>query len=164
MKHLYLIRHAKSSWDNNLIDKERPLNMRGKKDAPYMGAILKEKNINPDLIITSPAVRALTTAKIFSKKLNYPFEKIVIEPKIYAADSSNILKVIHELNDNYNLVMLFGHNPGITELAEYLSNKIILNIPTCGVFSIKCRIKSWEKLDNKNASFNSFEYPKKYSE
>lgn len=157
---LYLARHAKSSWkDSSLSDFERPLNKRGKNDAPAMGEILKERNVKPDLIISSPAKRAKKTACIIGEKIGYPEDKIVFNKDIYEASSRELLSIIHNLNGNINSVMLFGHNPAFTMLNNILGDKYIDNIPTCGVVALQFE-KSWNELNEKSGKLLFFEYPK----
>jgi phosphohistidine phosphatase len=156
MKKLYLVRHAKSSWKNpELTDIERPLNKRGKRDAPFIGNVLKEKNIIPDLIISSPAKRAAKTAVVIADKIGYTKSKIINDDNIYEASFSELLDLIRNLDDKHNTVMLFGHNPGLTMLNNYLSEHYIDNIPTCGVVGIQFD-SSWNGI--KADSGNSFLY------
>jgi len=162
MKTLYLSRHAKSSWrDPELSDIERPLNKRGKRDAPFMGKLLAEKGINPDLIISSPAKRASSTAKIIASELNYDKEKIIFDKNIYEGTGRRLLEIISEIKEKYNFVMLFGHNPGLTVLSNNLSDRFIDNIPTSGVVALEFST-SWEEIELNSAGFIFFEYPKKH--
>lgn len=163
MKTLYLIRHAKSSWENrNLSDFERTLNDRGKRDAPFMAEILKKKSPEIDLIISSPANRALSTAKIFSEKFGITEDKIVKKENIYEADRSDLLEILLETDNKVNNLVLFGHNPGITYLSNYLCDFETDNIPTCGIICMQLDFDSWKYLGNKSCNFKFFEYPKKY--
>ena len=163
MKKLFLIRHAKSSWkDNSLSDFERPLNKRGRRDAPFMGKLLAQQGVQPDLVISSPATRTSTTAKFFCNEINYPFNEVLLEPKLYLADSDQIIDVLQSVEDRFNILMLFGHNPGITELSNQLTDHRIDNIPTCGMVSLKLSRGSWEDLGPNSCEFIFFEYPKKY--
>jgi phosphohistidine phosphatase len=163
MKKLYLVRHAKSSWDNSsLKDIERPLNNRGKRDAPFMGRLLKKKDIKPDLMITSCAVRALKTAKIFCKEMGIAVKDLVVEENLYEAGRKDILKVINEFDNTINSVMLFAHNPGLIELAKFLTSGEIDTMPTCSIAAINCMIESWIELYDINCNLEFFEYPKKY--
>jgi len=162
MKTLYLSRHAKSSWrDPGLSDIDRPLNKRGKRDAPFMGKLLAEKGINPDLIISSPAKRARATAKIIASELNYDKEKIIFDKNIYEGTGRRLLEIISEIKEKYNFVMLFGHNPGLTVLSNNLSDRFIDNIPTCGVVALEFNT-SWKEIELNSAGFLFFEYPKKH--
>lgn len=163
MKKIILIRHAKSSWDDpNHTDFERPLNKRGKRDAPFMGKLLKKKNIIPDLIISSPAVRALTTAQIISEELDYPKKKIVIEDSIYESGIKEIESLIQKLDNKYKTVILFGHNPTFTSYANHLGDKHIDNLPTCGIVGLKLDIDNWNEVERGKGKVYLFEYPKKY--
>lgn len=133
MKTLFLVRHAKSSRDDPALpDKERPLNDRGRRDAPRMGKRLAKQDVAPDLILSSPAVRALTTAEIMAKKLAYRIKDIVVDERLYASTPGELLKVIHKLGTKPKHVMLFGHNPELALLAWRLSSKIT-GMPTCAV-------------------------------
>lgn len=163
MKTLYLNRHAKSSWaDAGLSDFDRPLNKRGKTDAPLMGKYLAEKRrISPEIIISSPAKRAIKTAEIIAKEIGYPAKKIVRNEKIYEAGPSSILEMIQKIDNSYNSAMLFGHNPGFTSLASYLLNVNIGNIPTCGICRIDFDTDSWRKVEIESGTLVFFDYPKK---
>ena len=160
MKTLYLARHAKSSWKHpELSDIERPLNKRGKRDAPYIGNLLKEKGVKPNILISSPAVRARKTAVVIAERIDYTKSKILIDDKIYESSSTELLNIIKSFDDKYNSVMMFGHNPGFTMLNNYLTNSFIDNIPTCGVVGIRFK-SSWEKIDNASGKAFFFIYPK----
>jgi len=162
MKTLYLVRHAKSSWKHpELSDFERPLNKRGKNDAPFMGKMLYDKGINPELIISSPAKRASSTAKIIASELNYDKEKIIFDKNIYEGTGRRLLEIISEIKEKYNFVMLFGHNPGLTVLSNNLSDRFIDNIPTSGVVALEFNT-SWKEIELNSAGFLFFEYPKKH--
>ena len=162
MKVLYLIRHAKSSWeDDHLTDFERPLNERGKKDAPRMAKRMKEKEIVPELMISSPAKRAIKTCKEFAKVLGYPKTSIKEEETLYHASPETIMKIVQDLKDKYDVVVLFGHNPGLTEFAEWLTGEHLVNIPTCGIVGVKLKIKSWKELSQDRNKMILFDFPKK---
>ncbi|TMH58242.1 MAG: histidine phosphatase family protein, partial [Betaproteobacteria bacterium] len=124
MKTLFLIRHAKSSRDDPaLADKDRPLNDRGQRDAPKMGKRLAKRHVAPDLILSSPATRALKTAQIIAKKLDYKRKNILVNDRLYAVEASELLDVLRKLGDAVECAMLVGHNPELTELAHRLSSK-----------------------------------------
>jgi phosphohistidine phosphatase len=162
MKTLYLIRHAKSSWDDpGLDDFDRPLSERGEKDAPRMGKRLKEREITVDLMLSSPAVRALKTCKVMAKALQYPPEKIKIEKALYHADEDVIRGILAGVKDPNNVVMIFGHNPGLTEFANSSLNETISNIPTAGVVAGKLNIKSWKEIKRGCGELAFFDFPKK---
>lgn len=121
MKTLLLIRHAKSSWDDiALPDKDRPLDDRGKRDATKVGKRLAKRDVKPDLIVSSPARRALATAEVIARKLDYKLKKMVVDDRLYAVGADDLLKVIHKLSDKLECVMLFGHNPELSALAHRL--------------------------------------------
>jgi len=161
MKTLFLIRHAKSSWDDAaLADKERPLDARGKRDAPAMGERLARRDVKPDLIVSSPARRALATAEIIARKLDYKLKNIVVDDRLYACAADDLLKVIHELADKQEQVMLFGHNPEFTELAHRLSNQIT-EMPTCAVAEFTFDAKSWSSIGKATLATATLDYPKK---
>lgn len=163
MKTLILVRHAKSSWENkSASDFDRLLNERGKRDAPFMADILKKKKAKIDLILTSPAIRALTTAKIFAKELDIAEKEIVADKNIYEAGRKDLLKILLKTNDSFESLMLFGHNPGLTYLSNYLCNFETDNIPTCGIVCMQLDFDSWKYLGNKSCALEFFEYPKKY--
>jgi phosphohistidine phosphatase len=164
MKILYLLRHAKSSWSNpELTDFQRPLNRRGKKDAPMMGKILANKGVKIDLLISSPAERAKKTAKKVAKQIAYPKEKIVFKQEIYEARIADLLNIIHQTPNNINSLMLVGHNPTFTDLANLLcGNFHTENIPTAGVFAIAFHCKIWAEIEENTGKLLFFEYPKKY--
>ena len=163
MKTLYLIRHAKSSWRyKKLSDFERPLNERGRKAAPLMGKILKKKGVLPHLIISSPATRAIFTARLIAEKLKYPLNDIVTVSALYDAKPRVILGTINQLDDSFEEVMLIGHDTGITDLANDLTDQTILKFPTCAVFSAKFDIHSWNEIKLGSGQFYFFEYPNMY--
>jgi phosphohistidine phosphatase len=160
MKTLYLTRHAKSSWKQpELSDFERPLNKRGKRDAPFMGEILEKKGINPDLIISSPAKRAKKTAIAIAEKLGYKTKKILYDENIYEASNRELVSIVKQFDDNCNSVIMFGHNPGLTMLHNFLCGYYIDNIPTCGVVALEFN-SSWKDLREKTGKLLFFEHPK----
>ena len=161
MRTLFLIRHAKSSWDNpGLRDINRPLNDRGLKDAPQMAKLLREVGVQPDLLVSSPAKRALSTAQFFAEAFGIPDEKIVRNADIYEAFPTEILRIISELPDESKTVMLFGHNPTFTEVANRFSASFIDNVPTCGVVQIVSSAGRWSELYEGNAQLKAHFFPK----
>ena len=157
-KILYIARHAKSSWsDMSLSDFERPLNARGKRDAPFMANLLKEKGIHPDLILSSPAKRAKKTAKQYHEALG---GELRYDEGIYEASSMSLLSLVQEALQSVDSVMIVGHNPGLTALNDMLSDKSIYNIPTSGVVGI---VFKDEVTPHKGKQLFS-EYPKKYQQ
>jgi len=163
MKQLFLVRHAKSSWkDTSLTDFERPLNKRGKRDAPFMGKLFYEMNIKPDLIISSTAVRAYTTAKTVAENIGYPVEKIEATKFLYECNSNELIDFIRSVDNKINSLMIFGHNPTLTLTHNYLSDKRIDNIPTCALAAIEFYTDNWKKIEIGSGRNFLFEYPKKY--
>jgi phosphohistidine phosphatase len=163
MKQLLIHRHAKSSWKfGGLSDFERPLNDRGKKDAPIMAKHLAKMGVKPDVVISSPAVRAITTALEFAEKTNYPDSKIIIEDKIYEAGLFDLLDLIRNIDDKFDKAVIFGHNPAFTSLANSLSKDFkVDNIPTCGVVALEFSVNSWSDIETGSGKLLFFEYPKK---
>lgn len=154
MKQLFLIRHAKSSWkDTSVSDFDRKLNPRGKKNAPEMGKRLKKHAFVPDLIISSPAKRAICTAKRIAKELGYQESQIRIEPKLYEASYEGFLSVIHSIDSEVSNVFIVGHNPSITEVVNELGDKSIDNMPTCGVTGISFQAAHWNEIVYRGSTF-----------
>jgi phosphohistidine phosphatase len=136
MKTLTLVRHAKSSWkDTSLADRDRPLSKRGERDAPEMGRRIVAAGIRPSLIVSSPAVRAWTTARIIADAIGYPREFLQRDKTLYLASVNGILDVIVAQDPGFNSLMLVGHNPGFTDFANYLVPGLTNNLPTAGVVS-----------------------------
>ena len=161
MKTLYIIRHAKSSWKfPELSDAERPLNKRGKRDAPEMGKRLSEKGVFPDLMLSSPANRALTTCQVIADKLDYPKSEIETNEEIYHAGVDSLLKVVRAIDDTWNTVFLFGHNPGFTDFANELTHSDIYNIPTCGIFACTFDTGHWKEVGFGKGEKIFYDYPK----
>ena len=164
MKTLYLVRHAKSSWKYpNLDDFERPLNKRGRKNAPFMGNVLKKLKVAPDLVISSPANRAATTARIIAAAINYPLENILYSETIYEFSENALIHVVKQIDDAVNNAMVVGHNPAVNGLANYVGDQPISNIPTCGVFCVELDISSLTKIDEDCGKLKFFEFPKKHT-
>lgn len=162
MKYLFLNRHAKSDWDDRQMnDFDRPLNSRGLDDAPMMGKRLSERDNEIDLIVSSPAKRAITTAKMMAKELGYSAENIQEEPKIYEAQVRELLKIVNGLDNDYNSVIMFGHNPGFTDLADYLTGAGILNIPTCGICKIAFDFEDWGEASAHTGKMEYLDFPKR---
>jgi phosphohistidine phosphatase len=162
MKILTLVRHAKSSWkDTSLADRDRPLNKRGKRDAPEMGRRIAEAGIRPSLIVSSPAVRAWTTAKIVADALGYPREFLQRDNNLYLATVNGILDVIVAQDNGFNSLMLVGHNPGFTDFANYLVPGLTNNLPTTGVVSVELDTDDWSLFDKPDVKLLVHDFPKK---
>lgn len=151
MRTLTIIRHAKSSWEQEgLHDFERPLNDRGRRDAPVMAQRLRQVAEIPAVLVSSPALRAITTARIFANGLDIPPDEILLQAKIYDASLSTLMQIIHGLDDRYTHVALFGHNPGLSELSHTLTQCEFDELPTCGIVQIALPATHW-----RNVSANS---------
>ncbi len=163
MKTVYLIRHAKSSWDDSsLRDIERPLNQRGLRDAPFMAQLLKGKGASPDQIISSPANRAYTTATYFAQALSIESEDIVVRNDIYEAFPQTVLSIITSLSNDLKEVLLFGHNPLFTSLANMFSNQYIPNLPTCGIAKLTFEKEDWSLFNPDTVQLSAYHFPKQY--
>jgi len=162
MKKLYLVRHAKSTREYpELTDFERPLNIRGRIDAPVMSELLKKLGVAPDIIMSSPANRALATARLFAEHLHYPLNKIRVIEEIYEAWRENLVDVLKIIDSDKSSVILIGHNPGLQLLAEFLCDFPHENIPTCGVVGLELQIEDWAEIKEKCGKLMFFEFPKK---
>ncbi len=162
MRRLYLIRHAKSSWaEPGLRDFDRPLNGRGKLDAPVMGKRLAGKAIRPNLIFSSPAKRARKTAQFIAEAVNYPAKDIILFEAIYEAGVADLLRIIAQAMDEADTLFLVGHNFAITDLAEELIGQSLGNIPTCGIVGIEFSAQNWADILPGTGKMLFFDSPKK---
>lgn len=160
MKTLWLIRHAKSSWGiDTLSDIDRPLNERGYTDAHEMAKRMKSK-INNGLIVSSPAIRALSTGLIFSRHLGIDVSDIVVRQALYESGTDQYLSVIGSLPDNQKEVMLFGHNPIISDTANLLAGATIEEMPTAGIIGIAFNAQSWKKAVGTAGKLVFYDFPK----
>ena|SRR6478735_2531906 len=161
MKTLVVVRHAKSSWDQpGLSDFDRPLNERGKKDAPLMANRLKDKGIELEHLVSSPAKRAKKTAKYFAEEFRLKKEDIKLVEALYGATQPEFLQAIKDIHDKYKTVALFSHNPGITEFASSLTNVRVDDMPTCAVFAVRANADNWIDFMEVEKSFLFFDYPR----
>ena len=162
MKTLTIVRHAKSSWKHAaLSDRERPLNKRGERDAPEMGRRIKAHGIRPSLVISSPATRAWTTARVVADVIGYPREFLHREDGLYLASLDGLLDVIVAQDVRFNNLMLFGHNPGLTDLVNYFVPGLTSNLPTAGVVSVEVDSDDWSLYDRPDARLLVHDWPKK---
>ena len=162
MKILTIVRHAKSSWkDTSLSDKKRPLNRRGERDAPEMGRRIHEHGIRPSLIVSSPAARAWTTAKAVADAINYPREFLHKEDALYLASLNQILDVVIAQENGFNNLMMFGHNPGFTDFANFLVPGLTNNLPTAGVVSVEIDQDDWNLYEQPRTRLLVHDWPKK---
>lgn len=161
MKTVFFVRHAKSSWDSpNLRDIDRTLNDSGEKTAGKMAVYFSTMNIKPGIIISSPATRAYSTAVYFARQLVYPEADIRIEEEIYEALMTDVLQLVVQLPEEIDTVMIFGHNPTFTNLANYFSTEFIPNVPTCGILQVEAGINSWAQFNNQTARLVKTYFPK----
>jgi len=163
MKTLYLLRHAKSSWDDtSLPDRDRPLEARGERDATRMSRRWSTQHGKLDLIMSSPAVRALATAKVIAAGLEYKLRDITVDDRLYAATVDALIAVVEALDDKLARVMLVGHNPGFTELAHHFDSAIT-HMPTCAIAEFKFDAKSWVGIGQARPAHTTFDSPKQSS-
>lgn len=161
MKILTLVRHAKSSWkDSSLSDGERPLNKRGEHDAPMMAERIKDHGIRPSLIISSPAARAWTTARLIAEQISYPTEFLQRENKLYLASVDDLLDVVVAQDNGFNSLLIVGHNPGLTNFANFLSPGLTDNLPTAGVVSVQFDRDDWSLYEQPVTELLVHDYPK----
>lgn len=165
MKTVFFIRHAKSSWaDMSLSDIKRPLNKRGLRDAPFMSTLLKAKVSQIDLFISSNAVRAFTTATYFANEFGLKKEEIQVEPFIYHTYAPEVLDFINKIDDQHDVICIFGHNPTFTSIANHFSKEYIANVPTCGIVKVESKCTTWQSFSDENSEMAAFYYPKQYFE
>lgn len=164
MKTLYLMRHAKSSWDfASIADRDRPLNDRGRRDAPFMAQQLLAREVPPmDLILASPAVRALSTATLVAREIEYDPTRIQVEEQLYDTDRDAYLAVISRVKSSVEELLLVGHNYTITDVANYLSPVHVPEIPTAGIVCLRFDTMSWNRLPKDGAEFVFSDFPKNY--
>lgn len=161
-KTLFLVRHAKSSWkDPGLADQDRPLNKRGKRDASEMAGRVARRPNQPELIVASPALRAVTTAEVMAVELGLEPSTIARNDQIYDAGPAQLLDVIRSFDDRFARVMVVGHNPGLTEAVNLLAGSAIENLPTCGVVVLRFDTQSWADVRSQSAELLDLDYPKK---
>lgn len=162
MKTLTILRHAKSSWsDASLSDHDRPLNGRGKRDAPVIAERIRKAGIRPSLIISSPAKRAWSTAKFVAKEISYPVEFLQREKGLYHAGLQSLLETIAQQDQGFNSILLVGHNPGLTDIANFLVPRMTDNIPTCGFVSVLVDQDDWNFGSVEGAELVVYDYPKR---
>ncbi len=162
MKTITIFRHAKSSWDDSdIVDFDRPLNGRGKKNAPEMARRLKEAGIRPSLIVSSPAVRAWATAKIVAREIAYPAEFLQRDRDLYHASATRLLDVVAAQDEGFKNIMIVGHNPGLTDLVNELIPNLTNNMPTAGFASISVDTDTWDLRGRRSAELIEYDFPKR---
>ncbi|MEM9918035.1 MAG: histidine phosphatase family protein [Bacteroidota bacterium] len=163
MKTVFFIRHAKSSWaDSSLSDIDRPLNDRGRRDAPFMSRMLVGRGVKVDKIISSPANRAFSTAAYFADAFAIDRREILVKREIYEAWGEEVISVIKSLKDDWQTVLIFGHNPCFTSLVNNYSKEYISNVPTCGIGRVDADVEKWSMFDEHSGRLSAFYYPKQY--
>ena len=161
MKKLVIVRHAKSSWSSDgLADHERPLNSRGRHDAPMMARRLRERGLQPDLIVASTACRAMQTAALFAEALDYDEGRIEAQSLLYAASPAAWLDCVAALSDAVGTVIVIGHNPEVTELANALTPVNVDDLPTCAVLELTYEAKDWSAIAAQEPQHWHLDFPK----
>lgn len=161
MKTILCVRHAKSAWDDiSVSDTERKLTHRGKSDSKMMAKRLQKRSVDIDAFVSSPAKRAMKTAKLFMKVYDKDKKKLMLEPALYEASVSDFYQVIESFHDKYNTVALFSHNPGITEFVNSLNCSAVYDMPTCSIYAVKVKAKHWKDFREAKKEFLFFDYPK----
>lgn len=161
MKQLLIVRHAESDWDPELEDFNRPLNLNGNEDAVSMAKRLADKQILPELLVSSPALRAVSTAAIFAGAFKIGTEEISSVPGVYDASVNTLLHIISHFEDKYNCAALFGHNPGLSQLLSYLTNTGSYDLPPCGMALIEFPLQNWKLISGGTGDAVFFEYPQR---
>ena len=156
MKTIYLIRHAESGWDNTTTDFERVLTEKGIEDAT---SVSNNMTCNPDIIIASPAVRTTETATIFANALNYNIAEIDYEISIYEAPLQNLINKVNQIDTKHQTAVLVGHNPGITQLANYLADDNLSPVQPCTVMKIELEVDNWNEVIKGIGSILSINQP-----
>ena len=163
MRTLCLFRHAKSTWGAlGTDDIDRPLHPIGSTNAPMMGNFLKNQKIKPDLILSSNATRCLATAELIAEPLNYKKENIKVDPRLYDASVEDLLQVLEGIDNKFKTVILVGHNPGLTLLANYLAEGHVVNLPTCGVFCLDIDMDDWKNITSAKSEVKFIDEPRRH--
>lgn len=161
MKTVYIVRHAKSSWEYKGIDDiDRPLKKRGIKDSYLLSDVLSKKINRPDVFITSSASRALSTAVIFCNNFGYPLSNLQINKSLYSFSDGYLVKTIKALDDEFDSAIIFSHDHGINDFVNKYGNEFIPHVPTCGVIAIQFDNSHWKSIKKGKTLFK--EFPKKY--
>jgi phosphohistidine phosphatase len=160
MKKLFLVRHAKAEEASvGQKDFDRMLHHKGLMDAPRMGRTIAEAAERPQKLISSTAVRAYQTAYFFAEQLKFETSEIELNEDIYEASARSLLNTVNQLDDRYDCLMLFGHNPSFSYLSEYLTKDIIGDLPTCGVILIEFELDTWKAVSEATGKLKQFWYP-----
>ena len=161
MKRILFIRHAKSDWSEPFLeDVDRPLNSRGKRDAPEMGKRLNSRHIQVDIILSSPSKRTKQTLKLISAEAGWDETERVFNEGLYLSSKSNFLEAIESVDNALNTMAIVSHNPGTTYIVNYLSNSSISNIPTCGMALIEFDTENWKEISGGTGKLVFYDFPK----
>jgi phosphohistidine phosphatase len=163
VKTIYFLRHAKSDWSVECDDFDRKLNKRGENNALFMAERLAKYKVKPDIIISSPAKRALSTVKIIADRLKLPKKAVVTDINLYLTPPKTYLEVIRQIDNSHKIVFMTGHNPTITEICESLSGTHIGNIPTCGIFCMEFDTETFGTISANEGKKIFFDFPKKHN-
>lgn len=158
-KNLFLIRHAHAESNNEIRDFDRKLTPQGLIDATEMSRRMLHHGLLPQFILSSPATRAMNTTKLFAENLSIPFNKIQPENTIYEASLDTLLSLINHLSNNYSTVALFGHNPGISALLNYLNDDFFGTIPTAGVVQLQFSVSRWNEISEGSGHIEWHAFP-----
>jgi len=156
MKTLTLIRHAKSSWNHDVTDIQRPLSIRGINDANLLSNELLNRNFKVDAIFSSPANRAFTTCSIFIERLNLPQKLLTVDKRLYDFGGRQVVEFIRDTDDNLGHILVFGHNHAFTDIANRFGDEFIDNVPTCGMVTIEFNVDSWKNIDKGHTKMTLF--------
>lgn len=161
MKKLYIVRHAKSSWEyEGINDIDRPLKKRGINDAYLISSVLQKKVERPDVFVSSCANRALHTAMIFSYSFNYPLANLRISKSLYSFSDGYLIKTVKALDDSFDSAIIFSHDHGISDFVNKFGSKLLNHVPTCGVVGIKFENEHWKNIKSGKTFLTDF--PKNY--
>jgi phosphohistidine phosphatase len=164
MKELFLVRHAKSDWGTEFLkDIDRPLNERGYRDAYFMSQWFLKNKKAPQRIVSSTATRALNTALIFARAMDFDLKNFTITPKIYECHEKDLRAYLKEMDNSVDRLMVFCHNPCITEASNRLTKDVFIdNVPTCGIVNLNFEVQNWKDIEEKKASIGFFQFPKDF--
>lgn len=164
MKELIFVRHAKSDWGSEFLqDIDRPLSERGYRDAYFLSEWYHKNKTSPRLILSSTAIRAMSTALMFARAMEFNMDHFKLEKRIYEISLARLISLIKEQNNTYESIMLFGHNPAFTDVCNELSDDLFFdNVPTCAIASFKFEIQNWSEIGTKKGKLNFYQFPKNF--
>ncbi len=164
MKQLILVRHAKSDWgDEGLKDIDRPLSPHGNADAYTMSEWYTKKHKLPDAIISSDATRALSTAMVFARSMNFPTNDIIVLQQVYESTAKTLKDVVIQIDNSHESAMIFCHNPGVTNLVNELTDDLFFEeLPTCAIVALEFDVKNWKEVSEKKGKILFNQFPKEF--